>query len=153
MTDLLRRQPNLYIAGQWCEASDGAVEEVINPATEEPLASVPVGTIEDCDRAIGAARRAFDEGPWPHLSPRDRSEALRAFHGALAAREKEIVRLVVAEVGAPEALARHLHVRTSLHHLEWYADMAARELVTALPPTVTPLATGSSWLGASVAVR
>jgi len=59
----------------------------------------------------------------------------------------------VAEVGAPEALARHLHVRTPLHHLEWYADMAGRELVTPLPPTVTPLRTGGSWLGSSVAVR
>ena len=61
-----------YIDGRWLEARDGAVHDVINPATEEVIATVPDAGREEMRSAIAAARRAFDEGPWPRMSPADR---------------------------------------------------------------------------------
>ena len=55
----------LYIGGQWIKPANSSVEAVINPASEEVIGEAPVGTVDDAERAIAAARKAFDEGPWP----------------------------------------------------------------------------------------
>ena len=64
--------PRLYIGGEWVEATSDESVAVINPATEAVIANVPEASIADIDRAIAAARRAFDEGPWPRMAPRER---------------------------------------------------------------------------------
>jgi acyl-CoA reductase-like NAD-dependent aldehyde dehydrogenase len=74
----------LYIDGTWRETEDG--EDVPNPATEEVVGRAPVGSVTDAADALRAARRAFDSGPWPRLSPRERGARLGAFHQALARR-------------------------------------------------------------------
>jgi hypothetical protein len=60
----------LFINGQWCDAASGKTFETPNPATGEMLARVAEGSVEDIDRAVRAARRAFDEGPWSRMTPR-----------------------------------------------------------------------------------
>ena len=57
-------QTRLLINGEWQDAADGRTFETINPVTEEVIAKVALGGREDVDRAVAAARRAFDEGPW-----------------------------------------------------------------------------------------
>ena len=64
----LGRSWKLYIDGTWTDASGGTFD-VLNPATEEVVARAPNGTRADLERAIAAARRAFDEGPWPRTTP------------------------------------------------------------------------------------
>ena len=59
----------LYIDGEWVEPSSTATIEVISPLTEEVIATVPEASNEDVDRAVAAARRAFDSGPWPQHEP------------------------------------------------------------------------------------
>jgi aldehyde dehydrogenase (NAD+) len=114
-----------YIDGQWVDASgDGAVE-VVNPATEEVIARVPEGSVGDVDRAVTAARRAFDEGPWPHLAPRERSDALMRFVEAVASRRAELVDLIVAEAGAARPIAQALQFDTPLRYAMWFAERAA----------------------------
>src|SRR4030095_11144040 len=66
----------MLIDGKWTDASNGATYAVPNPATEEPVGSAPDATVDDMRRAIAAARRAFDEGPWPRSSRQDRARAL-----------------------------------------------------------------------------
>ena len=56
-----------YVGGQWVDAASGKTFEVINPATEEVIATVPNGDREDAHRAIAAARQAFDSGEWSGL--------------------------------------------------------------------------------------
>lgn len=63
----------LNIGGTWQDSDGDAVLTVLNPATEEAIGTVPDGTAGDVNRAVAAARRAFDEGPWPSFSPRERA--------------------------------------------------------------------------------
>ena len=60
----------LFINGQWVDAASGKTFETPNPATGETLASVAEGDSEDIDRAVRAARAAFDEGPWGSITRR-----------------------------------------------------------------------------------
>ena len=61
----------LYIDGQWTDAAGGATYDIVNPATEDVIARAPNASVTDMERAIAAARRAFDDGPWTtHDSPR-----------------------------------------------------------------------------------
>ena len=65
----------MYIDGSWVDASGGATYQVVDPATEEPIATVAKGTVANAERAVKAAREAFDHGPWPHLSALERSNS------------------------------------------------------------------------------
>ena len=65
-----RRQ--LFINGQWADAASGKTFETPNPATGETLAHIAEGDAEDIDRAVRAARRAFEDGPWSRMTPSER---------------------------------------------------------------------------------
>jgi aldehyde dehydrogenase (NAD+) len=112
MANSLRDYQGLYVNGKWIAPE--SAEPVINPATEQAIARIPVGDQRTLDEAIAAARTAFDEGPWPRMRPAERSAPLMQFHGELAARSEEIAGRVVAESGASQMLARFLHVQSSL---------------------------------------
>jgi hypothetical protein len=62
----------LFIDGEWADSSGDEALDVVNPATEEVIGTVPQATPADVDRAVAAAREAFDEGPWPRMTPRER---------------------------------------------------------------------------------
>jgi aldehyde dehydrogenase (NAD+) len=142
----------LFVDGKWAPAG-GGYEPVINPATEESIGSAPVGDEQDCARAIDAARRAFDDGPWPHMAPKVRAQHLDRLAGALASRRAELVDLVIAETGAPRALAEGLHVDTSLAHLAFFAESALWPRETSLPMDLTAKPGGGMLLGGQVQVR
>ena len=59
----------LFIDGQWSDAASGKTFETPNPATGETLAAVAEGDAEDINRAVAAARRAFESGPWSRMTP------------------------------------------------------------------------------------
>ena len=63
----------LFIGGKWVEPSTSDVIEVHSPATGEKVGKVPLAAKADVDAACAAARKAFDEGPWPHMSPAERA--------------------------------------------------------------------------------
>jgi aldehyde dehydrogenase (NAD+) len=95
--------------------------DVIHPANEEVVGSVPMSTPEDMAAAIAAARRAFDEGPWPHTPPDERAEMLRAIADGLDKRLEELAWLSTAQNGMPISLARQSQ---GLELLRFYADIA-----------------------------
>ncbi len=66
----------LFIGGRWAAPSTDERLEVFSPATEERVGSVPVAGPQDIDAAVAAARRAFDDGPWPRTSPSERAQVL-----------------------------------------------------------------------------
>src|SRR5262245_8645263 len=90
----------MLIDGKWTDASNGATYAVPNPATEDPVGSAPDATVDDMRRAIGAARRAFDEGPWPRSSCEDRARVLLRIADAMERRKEEMRQLLIAEAGA-----------------------------------------------------
>ena len=72
-----------YIDGGWKQSTSDKQLEVVNPATEDAIGSVPAGTAEDMTSAVAAARRAFDEGPWPRMAGKERSREQRSTPDAL----------------------------------------------------------------------
>jgi aldehyde dehydrogenase (NAD+) len=137
------KSAGLYIDGAWLDAASDDELEVINPATEEVIARVPQASTVDVDRAIGAARRAFDDGPWPRTSPRERSEVLLRFIESLAERRADVVDLIIAEAGAARPIAEALQFDTPLRFASWFAERAATfPYEEPLPPQVSPRGLG-----------
>jgi acyl-CoA reductase-like NAD-dependent aldehyde dehydrogenase len=91
----------LHIDGQDVAASDGATFLVRNPATGEALYEVAHGTAEDVDRAVAAARAAFDDGRWRHIAPRERARTLNRAAVLLAERIEEYARMETLQIGRP----------------------------------------------------
>lgn len=86
----IRHLDKLYIDGEWVTPARSTSLELISPITEEVIAHVAEAQEPDMDRAVLAARRAFDEGPWPRMSPTERAGYLVKFSAALRERELEL---------------------------------------------------------------
>ena len=115
----------LYIDGQWVEASADRRIEVVSPHTEEVIATVAEAREPDVDRAVAAARKAFDDGPWPRLSPAERADWLRRLSSALEPRMPEVARAWVDQTGALASVAPMV-TGGGKFWFDFYADLAAR---------------------------
>ncbi len=94
-----------FIDGDWVAPATDAVIEVVSPHSEEVVARVPEGSVADIDAAVAAARRAFDEGPWPRMAPAERIAVVETFSGLYAARLGEMADLITVSMGAPTSFA------------------------------------------------
>jgi 1-pyrroline dehydrogenase len=99
-TTLKRHQ--MFIGGKWADSSGGDDQEIINPATGKVFAHVPKGTAEDVDRAVAAAKKAYDE-VWFDTTPRERSEMLLKLADTILEHGKELAALESENVGKPLA--------------------------------------------------
>ncbi|QJT05265.1 aldehyde dehydrogenase family protein [Streptomyces asoensis] len=113
----------LYIDGRRTEGRSDTPILVRNPATEETVAEVPGSSPADVREAVEAARRAFDEGPWPRLRPAERAAVLLRMADEMERRLPELVAVNMAEAGSVRALAETLQTRVPVTHLR---DMAER---------------------------
>jgi len=113
----------LYIDGRWVDGDATDELVVVNPATEDVIGVVPQATPRDVNQAVAAARRAFDEGPWPQMSPAERAKVMLRMADEFVRRRDELVGLNIAEAGSTRALAEYLQVHTPIEH---FADLAAR---------------------------
>ncbi|MEV0063352.1 aldehyde dehydrogenase [Nocardia sp. NPDC050718] len=95
-----------YIDGDWIPVSTSEVFDVVNCSTEEVVTTVGAAGVDDVDAAVTAARRAFDQGPWPLLSPAERAGYLRAIAAELTARGDDFARLWSIESGIAYSLAK-----------------------------------------------
>ena len=113
----------MLIDGELVEAASGKRFENVNPATEEVLGEVADAGVEDMQRAIGAARRAFDETDWS-TNHAFRQKCLRQLHEAIVSEQEELRRALVAEVGSPIALTYGPQLDAPLADgLLWPAEM------------------------------
>ncbi len=94
----------LFIGGQWVESTGSKMIDVVNPTTEEVLGRVPEGTSEDVDKAVAAAKAAFET--WSQTTTEERAQHLQAIAGQLATRQEDIATTVASEVGMPLKLSR-----------------------------------------------
>jgi aldehyde dehydrogenase (NAD+) len=94
-----------FIDGDWAAPASGDTIEVVSPHTEQVVATVPEGSNADIDAAVAAARRAFDHGPWPRLSPEERIEIVQNFSNIYAGRMGEMADLITAEMGSPTSFS------------------------------------------------
>jgi len=112
----------LFIDGQFVDSTGDNATKVINPATEEVIGLVPEATVEDSARAVAAARRAFDEGPWGSYSPRERGAVLVRMADIMQRRFAELVDLNIAEAGSIRPLAEFLQVGVPINAMRDFGD-------------------------------
>lgn len=105
----IRSFDKLFIGGRWVEPATDRRIDVVSPITEEVIATVPEASEADIDRAVAAARKAFDEGPWPRMTPAERGEILARVGKEVANRLPEMVEAFTAEIGAPAAVSEAFH--------------------------------------------
>src|ERR1700727_2612220 len=102
---------SMFIDGVWTPDNALGVIEVIDPANEDVIGSVPEADPKAAHAAIAAARRAFDDGPWPRTSPRQRAATLRRMAEILDERHDQLKELVMAESGSVRFLADSIEDR------------------------------------------
>jgi aldehyde dehydrogenase (NAD+) len=132
------RSYRLYIDGSWTDSDGDSALTVLNPATEEVIGTVPEGTVGDVERAVAAARRAFDHGPWPAMSAGERAAAMLRFARGLERRAQDLIELNILEVGSIRSWAEFLQVGLPIAH---FRDMAERVMgqfpfEKPMPPTL-----------------
>ena len=111
-----------YIGGSWVEPAGGETTDVVNPATGEAFARAAVPSPADAERAIDAARDAFDTGPWPRMTPKERADALRRVREILHGRNRELGDLLRQQVGATLMLIKGPQLSQGIEAFECAAD-------------------------------
>ena len=112
---------SFYIDGRWVAAAGSGRIEVHSPTDGAVLARVPQGTVEDAERAVSAARRAFDG--WAATPPARRAELLKNIQDGLKARTDEIARTITLEMGMPYKLSQRIQVGSPTATFGMYARM------------------------------
>lgn len=120
------KHDRLFIGGEWVRPHSTDFVDVISPFTEEKLTSVVTGNRADVDAAVAAARRAFDEGPWPRMSLAERRDILRRLSQAFEAREDTIAQLVTEEMGSPITLSKWMQAAGARAMLDIALDVVDR---------------------------
>ncbi len=111
----MREITKFYIDGEWVEPAEPRVVDVVDPATEKPAGQVAMGSAADVDRAVAAARKAFDS--WSQTSVEERVKVIESIIAEYKNRMGDLAAAVTEEMGAPEKLAAKAQVPIGLGHL------------------------------------
>ncbi|CAG0958594.1 phenylacetaldehyde dehydrogenase [Burkholderiales bacterium] len=116
----------MLIGADWVDAADGARLDVHDPATGDVFAHVPAGGAADIDRAVRAARAAFEDGPWPATSPSGRERLLLALADRVEANAQELAEIESLDNGKSVMLARHVDMAMAVDFLRYMAGWATK---------------------------
>src|SRR5262245_7610590 len=119
----MHQRESFFIDGAWQRPASGELVAVRSPASEEPIGAAPRASEPDVARAVAAARRAFESGPWPRMHAVDRADFLTAIAEHLKARRRELADLSVDEAGVPITYARQRE-NGPIATFEYYARLA-----------------------------
>jgi aldehyde dehydrogenase (NAD+) len=117
----MRNYLKFYIDGEWVDPAEPKTAEVINPATEQVSGTISLGSPADVDKAVAAARRAFES--WSVSSKEDRLEVLEAILAEYLKRERELGEAITEEMGAPLSLGCGFHTLLGKGHLQTVIDV------------------------------
>ncbi|MEX2169334.1 MAG: aldehyde dehydrogenase family protein [Pirellulales bacterium] len=118
------QQTQCFIGGQWVPAASGKTFETLHPATEEVIAEIAEGDKEDVDRAVKAARDAFDNGPWRTMDARDRGRLMNKLADLIEDEIDELAALETLDNGKPIRDARNADIPLVIDTLRYYAGWA-----------------------------
>jgi aldehyde dehydrogenase (NAD+) len=119
----MRDHDRFYIGGEWVAPAGSATIEVISPHTEEVVGRVPEGTAADIDRAVAAAREAFDHGPWPRMAPEERAAVVGKLADLYAAKLGEFAELITEEMGSPITFSQLAQAPQPQMMLSYFAEL------------------------------
>lgn len=130
------RTHKMLIGGQWVEAASGKTLTTCDPATEEVLAAVPAGDKEDIDRAVRAARAAFESGPWRRMTASERGRAIWKLADLVEEHAEEFAQLETLDNGKPLAVSRAADVPLVVDHFRYYAGWATKVEGETIPVSI-----------------
>ena len=121
----------LYIDGAWHQGGGRDTRDIVNPATEEVIAQLPLATTDDLDRALGAAQKGFDE--WRQTSPSERQAIMKRASGLLTDRKQHLAAVLTLENGKPLSEAAG-EIDRAIETIEWCAEEGKRVYGRLWPP-------------------
>jgi len=141
LADLTQSPKRLLIDGKWVESISGETYSTPNPATGEALAEIAHGKAVDIDRAVQAARRAFDQGPWRTMTPADRAKIIWNIGALIDGHLDELAELESLDNGKPAAVAKIADVPASAEMFRYMAGW-----VTKIEGNTIPISfAGAAW--------
>jgi acyl-CoA reductase-like NAD-dependent aldehyde dehydrogenase len=142
--DFTSRPRQMFIDGEWVDALSGKRFETVDPATEQVITTVPHSGPEDVDRAVRAARRAFEDGPWPSLTPAERQRMVWRIAEGITARADVFAQLETLDNGKSVAVAKAVDVTWAAEVFYYYAGWATKIEGRTVPVSV-PWAPGARF--------
>ncbi len=122
--NLMTTHDSVFIGGDWIPSATRDRIEVVSPWSEDIIAAVPSGSREDVDRAVAAARKALDSGPWPSMRLEERMAILNRFRELFLEHKEELAQLITAEMGCPITQSRNIQVVNPIGILDAYLETA-----------------------------
>ncbi|HKU51000.1 MAG TPA: aldehyde dehydrogenase family protein, partial [Nitrospira sp.] len=144
VNDFLENPHQILVDGKWGSAASGKTFPTYNPATGEVLAQVAEGDREDIDRAVKAARKAFN-GPWSRMSPSERGKLVWKLADLLESHLEEFALIETLDNGKPLAVARGADVPLAVDLFRYMAGWATKLEGTTIPISV-PYTPGAKYL-------
>ncbi len=141
VTSYISKNRKMLINGQWVEAASGKTFPTYNPATGEVLARVAEGDREDIDRAVKAARAAFETGPWSKMTPSERGRLIWKLGDLLEQNLEEFAELEMLDNGKPLKVARVADVPLAVDLFRYMAGWA-----TKIEGNTIPISAGTKFL-------
>ncbi len=138
VSTFVSRKQKMLISGKWVEAASGKTFPSYNPATGEVLAQVAEGNREDIDRAVKAARTAFESGPWAKMPPAARGKLMWKLADLIEKHLEEFAQLESLDNGKPLGIARVADVPLTVEHFRYYAGWATKIEGNSIPLTLAP---------------
>lgn len=129
----LQGTKKLFINGEWVESVQNNVFSSINPATGQVLAVVAEAREEDVDRAVKAARQAFDHGKWSAMSAADRSRLIYKLADLIEANKQELAELETLDNGKPLRETKAADLPLTIEHFRYYAGWATKIVGQTIP--------------------
>ncbi|ORA34932.1 aldehyde dehydrogenase family protein [Mycobacterium aquaticum] len=142
--DFISVPRRMYIDGQWVDAMSGRRFDTVDPATEQVITTVPHSGPEDVERAVTAARRAFEDGPWPAMTPAERQKVLWRIAEGISARADQFAQLESIDNGKSVAVAKAVDVTWAAEIFYYYAGWATKIEGRTIPVSV-PWAPGGKF--------
>src|SRR5271170_1768384 len=126
VTGYVTKTRKMLINGKWVDAASGKTFATYNPATGEVLSNIAEGDKEDVDRAVKAARAAFETGPWSKISPSERGQMIWRLGDLLQKHLEEFAQLESLDNGKPLKIARVADLPLAVDHFRYYAGWATK---------------------------
>ena len=137
VTAFLNKPKRMLVGGEWLDSVSGKTFETYNPATGETLVRVAEGDRADIDRAVKAARKAFESGPWPNLSPSDRGRLIWKLGDLLEQHLDEFAELESLDNGKPVSVALVADVPLAVDLFRYMAGWATKIEGNTIPISVS----------------
>jgi len=131
--EFIGEKHGLLIGGRWTPAASGETFAVENPANEQTIAHAAKAGAEDIDRAVKAARHAFDQGPWRNMNPSERGRLLWKLADLIEEHGEEFAQIESLDNGKPLTVARAADVALTVDHFRYYAGWATKIVGETIP--------------------